>query len=113
MHEDSPIGPLADGASIASFSTGEDTATGDPLFQYTVSSTAQGINVAWLGGGESSDTGWHTETPEVMRNVQPYSAVAANADRHVYAIEDGIVKDFVVSIDGTTWDLVGDVPTVT
>ncbi|KAL8976776.1 MAG: hypothetical protein Q9205_007290 [Flavoplaca limonia] len=113
LHEDSPIGPLADGASIASFSTGEDTTTGDPLFQYTVSSTAQGINVAWLGGGEYSGTGWHTETPEVMRNVQPYSAVAANADRHVYAIEDGIVKDFVVSIDGTTWDLVGDVPTVT
>ncbi|KAL9633849.1 MAG: hypothetical protein Q9204_003234 [Flavoplaca sp. TL-2023a] len=113
LHEDSPIGPLADGASIASFSTGEDTATGDPLFQYTVSSTSQGINVAWLGGGEYSGTGWHTETPEVMRNVQPYSAVAANADRHVYAIEDGIVKDFVVSIDGTTWSLVGDVPTVT
>ncbi|KAL8876889.1 MAG: hypothetical protein Q9198_004990 [Flavoplaca austrocitrina] len=106
-------GPLADGAPIASFSTGEDTATGNPLFQYTVSSTSQGINVAWLGDGEYSDTGWHAQTPKVMRNVQPYSAVAANADRHVYAIEDGTVKDFVVSIDGTTWDLVGDVPTVT
>lgn len=76
-----------------------------------MSSSSRGINVAWLGGGSNYGTGWHAESPEVMKNVQPYSPVAANADRHVYALEDGAVKEYVVSTDGTTWSLVGDVPT--
>ncbi|KAI4223304.1 MAG: hypothetical protein LQ349_007452 [Xanthoria aureola] len=105
-------GPLAGGAPVASFSSGDDTDRGNPLFQYTLSSSSRGINVAWLGGGSNYGTGWHTESPEVMKNVQPYSPVAANADRHVYALEDGAVKEFVVSTDGTTWSLVGDVPTL-
>ncbi|KAI4242648.1 MAG: hypothetical protein L6R42_010940, partial [Xanthoria sp. 1 TBL-2021] len=53
LHEDSPIGFLAGGASIASFSSGDDSATGDPLFQHTLSSSSRGINVAWLGGGSN------------------------------------------------------------
>ncbi|KAL8852331.1 MAG: hypothetical protein Q9221_002827 [Calogaya cf. arnoldii] len=112
LHEDSPIGNLTDGASIASFAFGDDPERGIPLFHHTVSSGSRGISVAWLGGGTNSNTGWQAETPDVMKDVQPFSAVAANADRHVYAFVDGVVKDFVVSTDGTTWSLVGDVFTM-
>ncbi|KAL8652867.1 MAG: hypothetical protein Q9226_004082 [Calogaya cf. arnoldii] len=110
LHEDSHVGTLKDGASIASFSFGDDD-RGNPLFQHTVSSGSRGISVAWLGGG-ANGTGWRAETPDVMKDVQPFSAVAANADRHVYALVDGVVKEFVLSPDGTTWTLVGDVLTV-
>ncbi|KAL8729472.1 MAG: hypothetical protein Q9166_004720 [cf. Caloplaca sp. 2 TL-2023] len=111
LHEDTPIGSVSGGASIASFSWGDDSMSGNPLFQHTLSSSLQGVNVAWLGGGPYTDKGWHTETPDVMKDIQAYSALAANADRHVYALEAGTVKEFVVSTDGLTWSLVGDVPT--
>ncbi|KAL8893763.1 MAG: hypothetical protein Q9192_004948 [Flavoplaca navasiana] len=66
-----------------------------------------GVNITpW-----QSVKGWQPPTaPDIMRNVQAYSGISANGDRHVYAFEGGIVKEFVVSTDGSTWPLVGDVP---
>ncbi|KAL8787650.1 MAG: hypothetical protein Q9213_002081 [Squamulea squamosa] len=108
-HENFPIGSVAGGARLASFSWGDDSKSGEPLFQHTLSSGSRGVKVAWLGPGYG--TGWQTDTPDVMKNVQTNSPLAANADRHVYALEDGIVKEFVMSPDGLTWSLVGDVLT--
>ncbi|KAL8730662.1 MAG: hypothetical protein Q9181_004590 [Wetmoreana brouardii] len=111
QHEDSRVGSIAGGAKLASFSSGDDTETGDVLFQHTLSSGSRGVKVAWLGGGSNTGKGWQTDTPEVMKNVQAYSPLAANADRQVYALEDGVVKAFVMSQSDLTWSLDGDVLT--
>ncbi|KAL8808992.1 MAG: hypothetical protein Q9223_007967 [Gallowayella weberi] len=105
-NENNPVGSVSPGASIASFTSGDDP-SGDPLFYYTLSSGPQGIKTVFL----TKVKGWQVDTPDVMKNVQPYSSVAANADRHVYAFEGGSVKEFVMSTDDLTWSLVGDVPT--
>ncbi|KAL8804888.1 MAG: hypothetical protein Q9182_002290 [Xanthomendoza sp. 2 TL-2023] len=106
VKENNPVGSVSRGGSLASFTSGDDS-SGDPLFYYTLSSGPQGIKTVYYSAGK----GWRTDTPDVMKNVQPYSSVAANADRHVYAFEGGVVKEFVMSTDGLTWSLVGDVPT--
>ncbi|KAL8630737.1 hypothetical protein Q9189_003578 [Teloschistes chrysophthalmus] len=109
-YEDSQIGPIPQGAQVAAFSWGNNLTTGDPAIQRTLISGLGGIRVAWqTGSGDYSS--WQSESPDVMRNIQAYSGLAANADRHVYAWEAGVVKEFVLSIDGTSWTLVGDVPT--
>lgn len=51
------------------------------------------------------------ETPSIMGGVNAFSALAANADAHVYALQDNAIKEFRVASDGTTWSLVGDVET--
>lgn len=112
LHEDAPIGSASNRSYLASFTWGDDSGSGNPLLQFTMSSGSQGIGVARLGSSFSATaSGWHDETPDVMKNVQAFSPVAANADRLVYALEDGTVKEFACSSDGTTWSLLGDVPT--
>ena len=44
-----------------------------------------------------------------MQGVRSLSPIAANAVGHVFAFEDGVVKEFEVGKDGTTWTVVGDV----
>ncbi len=46
-----------------------------------------------------------------MKVVDSYTALAANNDRRVYAVQHGVVKEFTVMVDGTTWSEVGDVLT--
>jgi len=46
-----------------------------------------------------------------MSVVDSYTVLAANNDRRVYAIQDGVVKEFTVMVDGTSWSEVGDVLT--
>ncbi|KAI4172073.1 MAG: hypothetical protein LQ343_003820 [Gyalolechia ehrenbergii] len=81
---------------MAAFSWGDDNGSGGPLLVDILSSGPQG----WQEPAK----------PDAMKNIQAYSAVAANGDRHVYALEAGSVKEFVVSTDGLSWSLVGDVP---
>ncbi|KAL9046134.1 MAG: hypothetical protein Q9214_000954 [Letrouitia sp. 1 TL-2023] len=109
-HEESPIGAIAEGAQLASFTWGKNATTGDPYFLRTLSSGPKGagVDVFFLGGGSQPDI-WYTENPDLMNDVQAYSALAANTDRHVYAVEAGTVKEFALSIDGS-WTLIGDVP---
>lgn len=112
LHEDTPIGSVSTGSSLASFTWGDDSDSGNPLLQFTMSSGPQGIGITRLGSSFSATAGgWHDETPDAMKNVQAYSPVGANADRLVYALQDGGVKEFACSSDGTTWSLLGDVPT--
>ena len=93
---------------IAGFTWSGDSASDNPFFVEILTTGAQGVNITpW-----QSVKGWQPPTaPDIMRNVQAYSGIAANGDRHVYAFEGGVVKEFVVSSDGSTWSLVGDVPT--
>ncbi|KAL9609190.1 MAG: hypothetical protein Q9167_006028 [Letrouitia subvulpina] len=110
LHEESPIGDIVEGAQLASFTWGNNATTDGPYFERTLSSGPKGVGVDVFGLGGGSQPGiWHTENPDVMNNIQTYSALAANADRHVYAVEAGTVKEYALSIDGS-WTLVGDVP---
>ncbi|KAL8943037.1 MAG: hypothetical protein Q9216_001325 [Gyalolechia sp. 2 TL-2023] len=106
LHEDAPLGKAFSGAPMATFSWGHDTDSGDPLLVDILNSGPQGVYLTWWTPQGSQEPA----APDVMRNVQAYSALAANGDRYVYALEAGSVKEFVVSTDGLSWSLVGDVP---
>lgn len=92
---------------MASFSWGSGAPSGDPLLVGILSSGPQSVYVT----SSTPQRSWDTLAPEALNNVQAYSALAANGDRHVYALEGGSVKEFVVSTDGLSWSFVGDVPT--
>ncbi|KAL8840524.1 MAG: hypothetical protein Q9176_003850 [Flavoplaca citrina] len=96
------------GSPMAGFTWSGDSASNNPFFAEILTTGAQGVDITpW-----QSVEGWQPpKAPDIMRNVQAYSGIAANGDRHVYAFEGGVVKEFVVSTDGLTWSLVGDVPT--
>lgn len=49
------------------------------------------------------------QTPAVLNVVDAYTVLAANNDRRVYAMKDGVVKEFTVMVDGVSWSEVGDV----
>lgn len=111
MHENNSIGSVTRGAAVASFVSGAESPDGNALYALALSSGSRGIKVTCTGYCSSLGTGTQAQSPSAMENVEPFSAVAANVDRHVYAFENGTVKEFVLSIDGSTWSLVGDVPT--
>ncbi|KAL8914983.1 MAG: hypothetical protein Q9172_006977 [Xanthocarpia lactea] len=94
------------GGPMASFAWGT-RAQGDPLLTVVLTSGPEGVDVHWHDGDSWQDR----QQPEAFQSVEPYSPLAANEDRHVYALEAGSVREFVMSTDGLTWSLVGDVPT--
>lgn len=92
---------------MASFSWGFDATSGNPLLMVILSSGPQGVEVTWW-----TPSGWQDpQQPEALKNIEAYSALAANGDRYVYALEGDSVREFTVTTDGLTWTLVGDVPT--
>lgn len=110
LHEDVRIGWAASGAPMASFSWGVDVTFGDPMLMVILSSGPEGVRVNWWGGVSVQD--WQEpESIDVMENVQAYTALAANTDRRVYALEAGVVQEFGVSTDGLYWSRIGVVPT--
>lgn len=109
LHESQPIGRVPSGGPMASFSWGVRQENGRPLLFHILTSGQEGVHVHWYDGITSS---WQArQQPEAFQNIDPYSPLAANGDRHVYALEAGSVREFVVSEDGLAWSLVGDVPT--
>lgn len=94
------------GAPIAGFTCGVDSDSDNPLLRDILNTGTQGVNITW-----TTPKGWQApQAPDAMRNTQAYSGIAVNANWHVYALERGAVKESVVSTDGLTWSLVGDVP---
>lgn len=92
---------------MAGFTWGVDSDSDNPLLGGILNTGTQGVNITW-----AAPKGWQAPRAlDAMRNTQAYSGIAAYANRHVYALEKGAVKEFVVSTDGLTWSLVGDVPT--
>ncbi|KAI4090585.1 MAG: hypothetical protein LQ344_004632 [Seirophora lacunosa] len=107
LHEDTGTGRAASGAPMASFSWGFDATSGNPLLMVILSSGPQGVEVTWW-----TPSGWQDpQQPEALKNIQAYSALAANGNRYVYALQGDSVREFTVTTDGLTWTLVGDVPT--
>ncbi|OCK73755.1 hypothetical protein K432DRAFT_447669 [Lepidopterella palustris CBS 459.81] len=97
-------------ASIASFTYGT-AKNGLNIFMDILNSNSnKGVtNQPWLGsnGGFWADA----QTPFVMSSVDANSPLAANAEAHVFGFVDGKVNEFVLAIDGVTWNLVGGVAT--
>lgn len=107
--KDEPIGRVPSGGPMASFSWGVNPENGRPLLIHILTSGPDGVDIHWHDGITSS---WQDrQQPKVFQDIEPYSPLAANSDRHVYALDAGSVREFVVSTDGLTWSLVGNVPT--
>lgn len=69
-----------------------------------------GVAVDWWNNSDLKNPHWGThQSPPQMQKVQPLSPLAANGAGHVFAMQDGVVKEFTVEADGTTWNLVGNV----
>lgn len=87
VSEGSPISQLSTQAPIAGFTWNVSDADNLDI----LSTGPGGITVSYL----NITTGdWSTVNPEVLAQVQNYSAIAANDASHVYALQDGNVKEF-------------------
>ncbi|KAL8748113.1 MAG: hypothetical protein Q9190_000075 [Brigantiaea leucoxantha] len=111
LHEDFNIDILSDRAPLASFISSNIDNEGAPYLMEVLSSSSHGVTVDWWSSSQAPSL-QNSQSPEVMAGVQNYSAIAANGDGHVYAFQDGVVKEFTVSEDGLRWSLVGNVDTV-
>lgn len=64
----------------------------------------------WWWSGDKGD--WQpAQNPDAMATVDSYTELATNMDKHVYAMQDGQVKEFTVTDDGQSWSEVGLVVT--
>jgi len=52
------------------------------------------------------------QNPPIMGQLQIYTAIAANADKHIYALQDGATREFTVAPDGVIWTYVGVVGSI-
>ena len=95
-------------ASIAAFSYGLVPNTNLTMFMDVIFFGPRGLTTKRWTGLNS----WEPEqNPEVMAAVDSSTELAANTDKHVYATQNGEVKEFTVSDDGQTWSEVGVVAT--
>lgn len=104
MREDNPRPVISQLAPIACFTWG--LVAGRSAYSDVLSSSQSGVTV----DQDINPGGWPGPIrPDVMANVQNYTSLAANVDAHVYAMENGTIKEFAVANDRTTWVLVGSV----
>ena len=100
---------------MASFAWGFAADSGVPILMDILSSGSDGVTVTWSTGA-SDNNAWQQwqepQRPAAMQGVQDFSALAANAHRHVYAFKGGVCQEYVVSTDGLSWSRFGNVPTV-
>ena len=52
---------------------------------------------------------WQLSSPTVLQGLQNHSSLASNDDGHVFALQDGNIKEFSLSRDGASWSFVGNV----
>jgi hypothetical protein len=97
-------------SSIAAFSYGIVANNSFPILVDVLSSGSHGITNIWWTGVDGGD--WPpVQNPSVMSAVDTNTPLAANNDAHVYAMQDGVIKEFMVAEDGVSWSEVGDVVT--
>lgn len=97
-------------APLASFNFGSGAPTAMPDYLFVLSSGKNGVAVDWWDNSDRNSAHWGTpQSPAVMQRIRSLSPIAANGAGHVFAFEDGVVKEFTVGADGTTWTLVGSV----
>lgn len=97
---------------MTSFNLGAGAPLEVPNYLFVLSAGENGVAVSWWDNSNPgfTTTHWGTvQTPIAMERVKPLSPIAANGAGHVFALEDGMVKEFKVEADGTTWDLVRNV----
>ncbi|KAL8699697.1 MAG: hypothetical protein Q9201_005859 [Fulgogasparrea decipioides] len=97
-------------APLTSFNLGRGAPTAVPDYLFVLSAGNNGVAVSWWDNSDPNHAYWGTpQSPSPMQKVQPLSPLAANGAGHVFAMQEGVVKEFTVDGDGTTWNLVGNV----
>lgn len=110
LREDNPLPIISTLAPLASFTWGTAHTNGLAIIINILSSSSHGVRSDWWTGVAGGS--WPPpQSPAALSNVQNYTSLAANADAHIYALQDGGIREFQVGSDGTTYTLVGDVIT--
>ncbi|KAI4258696.1 MAG: hypothetical protein LQ352_001122 [Teloschistes flavicans] len=97
-------------APLASFEYGRGAPVAVPNYLFVLSAGGNGVAVDWWDNSDRQNTQWRThQSPTAMQRVDPLSPLVANGAGHVFAMQAGVVKEFVVAEDGVTWTMVGNV----
>ena len=96
-------------APIASFAYGRNL-DGSTTLEEVLNS---GINGTTYQEYTTSTADWSSpQTPSAMGLVQNPTSLAANTDAHMYALQGGVIAEFVMDDgNGETWLFIGNVTT--
>ena len=94
ISEGRPISQLSTQAPIAGFTW----SVSDADYLDILSTGLGGVTVSYLN---ISNGDWSPVNPGVLAQVQNYSAIAANDASHVYALQDGSVKEYQLALGMT------------
>ena len=87
VNEGNPITELSTQAPLASFTWNASEAD----YLDIVSTGPSGVSINYFN---FTNGDWSVENPGILAQVQNYSAIAANAASHIYALQDGSVKEY-------------------
>ncbi|KAL8695130.1 MAG: hypothetical protein Q9218_000298 [Villophora microphyllina] len=91
-------------APLTSFNFGRGAPVAVPDYLFVLSAGNNGVAVTSWDNSDPHNTHWATpQSPPSIQRVSPLSPLAANGAGHVFAMMDGVVKEFVVGEDGVTW----------
>ncbi|KAL8752935.1 MAG: hypothetical protein Q9184_005577 [Pyrenodesmia sp. 2 TL-2023] len=108
--ETEPYPQTALGAPITSFNFGRGAPIQVSDYMFVLSAGANGVPVSCWDNSNPENTVWRPiTTPPTLQRVDPLSPITANGAGHVFAFQDGAVKEFVVEADGSTWIMLGNV----
>ncbi|KAL8866120.1 MAG: hypothetical protein Q9174_006484 [Haloplaca sp. 1 TL-2023] len=97
-------------APLTSFTYGRGAPVAVPAYLFVLNAGDNGVSVDSWDNSDRDDTHWSTPVrPPVMQQVDALSPLAANGAGHVFAMQEGVIKEFAIDADGTSWRLVGDV----
>ena len=109
LNKRDPLSRIPKNAPIASFAYGHNP-DGSTTLEAVFSS---GIDGTTYQEYNASTADWSSpQTPSAMSLVQSSTSLTANTDAHVYALQGGVIAEFVMdSGNGGTWSLIGNVTT--
>lgn len=84
-----------------------------PQFIQVLSLRQQGAQIEWWKGDGGGS--WQpTQTPPLLARLQSNASIGCHGHGSVYAVQDGVLKEFNMGGDGQTWSMDGDgkVPTL-
>ena len=94
---------------LTSFTYGA-TSNGDALYNDVISANSSGLAVNWWSGIYNLDG--DEQAPAALDSVHATTALAANEDKHFYALQqNGTIAEFQMLDDEYHWAYVGDVNT--
>lgn len=105
------VGSIAVNSSIATLYFGHDD--GSPAHVQAISSAWNGSAYLGLQVFDWTNNAWaNAVTPSQLEKVSGPSAVTAHFYQRVYAATNGILGQYAIADDGTTWTTIGNVPTL-